>query len=237
MEKQRKYFKKRAVDFVDEKIYQSLNGDLLERLIDKFFESINSDKQIFEGFSNAKIAWCRFIFVMIVFGGIAAPDVMTIFLYFQYQDLNSTIKNYIQIPRAGGHYPIYLPDIASIFALSYCVYLDRKCGPGRNRIGRFPCNAYILPDRDNPILKPSDDELSYYQDLFRKWLGILGKSAGFYLPIGRFLALAQASIVQVYTPPIAAALFGVHVLNPALVEQKDSLSSYRAELQWDKVLI
>ena len=182
----------RAGRLVDEGVHQHLPEHALDELIAEFIDLVNSRNDVFKDFSKDDIAWCRVIFVLIGMGGIAGPNALAELFQLRYRDVITSVKGYISLPRAGGHYPIFLPEQASVFVLSLCGYLSRKRGPGRNRIGEFPLDGFILLGLKDPTTPPSVDKVQNYRDKFRSWLMILGKKSGFYLPVGRFIALAKS---------------------------------------------
>ena len=222
---------------LDERIHLYLPDKSLDQIIDFFWTSLDAVKPACqEGSSPSELAWYRFVFGMIVFGGLAWPNALDDIFRLRYQDIISAERGYILIPRAGGLYPIFIPPAAADLALSLCVYLSRERGKGKNRLGLFPSDGFILPDRSNPSENPSYDEQRQLQNGFTSWLRNLGKSAGLYVTVGRLISLSRARLSRLYSPPVASALLGIHISNPAPIDQLDALNSYRTPLDLEKII-
>ena len=185
--------------------------------------------------SPAEVAWCRCVFALIAMGGLAGQQALEEILGLQFRDVLPISAGYILIPRAGGHYPIYVPQSVIPFVLSLLNYLTRGRGPGRNRQGTFPQDGFVLPGREVPTRMVGLDEHRHYQEMFRAWLMGLGKSVGLYVPVGRLISLARGRVLRHYSPPIAATLLGIHLLNPAPVDQYGMIKLYRSGLDWERV--
>src|SRR5271157_1584042 len=222
---------------LDERIHLYLPDKSLDQMIDFFWRSLDAAKPAHqEGSSPSELAWYRFVFGMIVFGGLAWPDALDDIFKLRYQDIISAERGYILIPRAGGLYPIFIPPAAADLTLSLCVYLSRERGKGKNRLGLFPSDGFILPDRTNLSENPSYDEQRKLQNGFTSWLRNLGKSVGLYVTVGRLISLSRARLSRLYSPPVASALLGIHISNPAPIDQLYALNSYKMPLDLENII-
>jgi hypothetical protein len=221
----------------DESVYLHLPENALDILIGAFLDRANQGEMLEPAdLSPAEVAWCRCVFALITMGCLAGQQALEEIFGLQFRDVLPISAGYILIPRAGGHYPIYVPQSVIPFVLSLLNHLTRGRGPGRNRQGTFPEDGFVLPRREVPTRMVGLDEHRHYQEMFRAWLMGLGKSVGFYIPVGRLISLARGRVLRHYSPPIAATLLGIHLLNPASVDQEGAVQLYRLELDWEWVV-
>jgi integrase len=176
-------------------------------------------------------AWCKFVVALIIDGGLAGPECISEIFALTFHDISNSAHRYIHVPRQLGRVPVYVPASVSVLAASLCIFLKRNMGRGgRNRIGTYPENGYTLPDRPEPCVCPSEEEIRAWTATLEKWLAGLCTSCNQSISLSQLIQLARARVFRFYPPPIAAYLTGIHLLNPIPVGQIDTVVSFRNPL-------
>jgi len=144
----------------------------------------------------------------------------------RYRDIASAGDGYILFPRAGAKYPIFISIRLQIISLSLCQYLRRGRGPGRNRIGDFPLDGFILPGRNNLIEVPSVDDLHKYRRIFQSWLEQLGQQANVRISVNQLILLSRSQVLCDHPATQAFDLLGQHLQHPIPVDQIDLIEGF-----------
>lgn len=225
-----------APTVLDDRVYCQLPDATYDRLIEVFLREVcESARGSDSGWCIAEDAWCHFIFAAIALGGLAGPDSLPELLQMQFEHIAGADQGYIYVPRAGGLIPVFVDDLVVACSLSLCVHLMRGLGGGRNRVGPFPSDGYLLPGREHPCIQPTPGELRVWRKQFKHWLEGLCAAAGIRVTIGQLALLTRGRLAQIYAPPVAGALLGFHLYNPAPVKQRNAFGQYREPLDWNRV--
>jgi site-specific recombinase XerD len=213
---------------LSERIYLRFPESTLDLLSSACWDQLTETYQVKvkPDLSPRMTAWCWLIFSLIVETGISGNACLDELMALTYTDICSTLDGYIDIPRAGGRYPVFLPDRSQAYAIALCNHLRRGRGAGRNRMGNYPLDGFILPDRSEPEAEPSWEEIRAYQEIFQTWLTDLGKSSGVHIRLSQLISLSRCRVFHRYPAAIAALLLGLHVQNPVRVEQVDQVGDY-----------
>lgn len=216
----------------DERVHTLLPPASLEKLDRAFLDNISTPKQN-TSLLPYEIAWCNCVYALISYGGIAGPKCLTEIVNLRFNDLTTCTCGYIHIPRAGGHVPVFVPEIVSLCIQSLVIHLRRGRGAGCNRLGKFPPDGYIIPSRDNPSAALGDDEWQKWEERFQGWLKCLGEQAKIPISISRLVQLSRARLARCYTPAVAGAVLGLHLYDPAPVEQRAHFQDFKQDLAND----
>ena len=216
----------------DERVYTLLPPASLDKLDKAFLGNIATPKQNL-GLLPSEIAWCNCVYALISFGGIAGPNCLTEIADLRFNDLTTCTRGYIHIPRAGGRVPVFVPEIVALYSQSLLIHLRRGRGAGRNRLGEFPPDGYVIPGRDDPSAALGNDEWQKWKGHFQMWLERLGERAKIPISTNRLIQLSRARLARCYTPVVAGALLGLHLYNPAPVEQGESFWRFEQDLAKD----
>jgi integrase len=204
----------------DEKILNSIPLDACARL-DKVFLDDLSGKTFLNipGVDPDVKAWCRAVFGLIYFGGIAGKNAMKELIEMRWRDIATAGKGYIRIPRNSGLYPVIIPPVVQLTALSLCSHLLRKHQQDIHQKAAYPEDGLVLPNRSQLSIKLTAAEILAWTDTFDRWLSCLCRSAQLNLSFPQFLQLSRALLVRRYSPAVAGTILGELITNPIPIEQ------------------
>jgi integrase len=219
----------------DEKILNTLPLNAPSRLQEVFLDDLLGKRNLdIPGMDSIVKAWCRMVFALVFFCGLAGKNAIKELLGMRWKDIAPSGKGYIRIPRGKGYYPVIIPPVAQLAILGLCFHLLHMYQRTIHQKAAYPEDGLVLPNQLQPLIRLTETEILSWNETFAQWFFCLCRTARLNLSTPQFVRLSRALSARRYSPAVAAAIFGDLVPKPIPIAQigitPNALDNLRAQI-------